>query len=101
MKTIYKYKLSAETEQLIKVPVNAMALSVINQENNLMVYLMVESEEERMISRAVLIYGTGHPIKTIDHTDYLYGYKFLGTVPMYDASLIWHVWISNDQFHWE
>ena len=92
MKTIWKYPLEIEDQQEITVPYGAKILSVIEQNNQPVLYALVNSESARLMDMiSILIRGTGHPIEERD----LLGHDFVGTISTYDGRLIWHIFVEK------
>ena len=85
MKTIYKYVLKATDVQTIELPLKSQILSAKVQGNNIVLYALVEPNEERKEEYNVLAFGTGHDI-AINLSDY----SFLDTVLLQNGSLAFH-----------
>jgi hypothetical protein len=94
MKSIYKYVLNIEDEPSILMPMGAQILSVdaqmdpsrVGDHEQLCLWALVDPEAIPE-GRHFRIYGTGHPVEEAD----LANSRFIGTVPMMNGSLIWHV----------
>lgn len=84
MKRIYKYELEVADNQIIDIPSNTL-LSAQEQNEKIVVYALVDTES---ISTKYEfgINGSGNPI-TFD----IENFDFLGTVKMYNGSLMFHV----------
>jgi len=88
MRTVYKYKLTAGENEL-KLPKGYQVLSVINQFDNIMLYCLVESEDEDSLDTTkVQVVGTGWEAPR--------GCKFIGTVTTLDGALVWHVFVRDN-----
>lgn len=86
---IYKYVLKPVGEQTINLPQGSQVLSVMNQFDNIVLYALVSDNKKYTENVSIKIVGTGHDIDfNIDPTC---GYKFLGTVSLYDGELMFHV----------
>lgn len=89
MKSIWKYTLEAKEKQLINMPLGSKILSAENQESNIVIYALVDTEEATEYIKdhfEILVYGTGHEIK-----EDISSYEFLNTVKMDNGSLMFHV----------
>lgn len=91
MITIYKYPLPVRDFQTIEIGKNAQILSVCEQNNQIVLYAMVctneiATEDRSTVRRVIGIYGTGNPIS--EHPGFL---KFIGTVSLDKGSLMFHV----------
>ena len=89
MITIYKYKLSVDTE--IILPLSAEILSVgcqtagtMEEKEDICIWIKINTELQ-LYKRYFKVYGTGHEIneETKQH-------KFIGTVQMKNG-LVWHI----------
>jgi len=102
MKAIHKFTLEAKTQQRICIPNCIKILSVENQNENIVLYAMVETEklpnfniprnnEKEITNVEILIFGTGHKLN-----DYLtHAHQFLGTIKLLNDSLVFHVFYRN------
>jgi hypothetical protein len=88
--TIHKYQLDATTAQELSVTKEGRILSVAEQRNNIVVYAMVDTDEQEKDHYEVFVIGTGHHIPL----DALEG-RFLGTVNLHGGSLMFHVFIKH------
>ena len=89
-RTIWKYTLEIVDSQTIEVPGGSELLSVIEQNNELVLYALVNPSIPTQ-SFNVQIKGTGHPV---DST-LLLNYYFFGTVSTRNGSLVWHIFIER------
>lgn len=87
-KAIWKYPLSILDEQCTPVPMGAKFLSIIAQNERPTVYFIVDPWEKSQNPVVFYVMGTGRPFPG----DYLSHATFLGTVPLLDGRLIYHVW---------
>jgi len=62
MKTIYKYPLQVTDDQDLFLPKGAVILSVIVQQNVLVLYAGVDNSEKIEERRKIKIFGTGNPV---------------------------------------
>jgi len=88
MRTIWKYTLNANWNPL-EVPVGYKVLSVIEQYDEIVMYLLVDPSNETEKAE-FFVSGTG--IYLEDSIDEL---EFVGTVSTYRGSLICHVFKNN------
>lgn len=89
MKTIWKYSLLPTTGQNLSLPFGAEILSVKEQNENIVLYALVDPNEEGKTNRMVLIFGTGHEISNIK------GFQFIDTVKLQGGALMFHVFIKE------
>lgn len=88
MKTIYKYQLQIVDHQLVQIPKKATFLSVQFQENQLCMWLIVDTERMDLEAAHISIFGTGHELPdSVDSAKYWY----LGTVQQFNGKLVWHI----------
>jgi hypothetical protein len=85
MKTIYKYPLDVTDQQGLKLPWNSKILSVAEQNNQIVLYALVNTSEERIEQWLIFMRGTGHDAEDMENT------RFLGTVKLRNGSLMFHV----------
>jgi hypothetical protein len=87
MKTIYKYELSVEDNQIIKMPDGAKFLSLQTQNENPCIWMLVDTEN-KLVDIHFVTYGTGHEIKS--------GLgEFVGTYQLNNGRLVFHVFKQN------
>jgi len=89
MKRIYKYTLGNITNQAIHINGLLKILSIKEQNNNIVLYALIEDEDETINVISINMYGTGHPIINAGDVD------FLGTVKLFNGSLMFHVFYSH------
>jgi hypothetical protein len=92
MRKIFKYPLEIIDYQTVEIKSPAILLSVMEIDDEIMMYAMVD-DLEYGVPVDVRIIGTDHAIK-----DDIDNYKFLGTVKLMNGREIWHVFAchSND-----
>lgn len=78
---IFKYPLQATDRQLVNLPKGAELLTVQMQHGQPCLWALVD-ERQPTEDRAIMIYGTGHPINTLG--------KYLGTFQMDGGALVFH-----------
>lgn len=94
---IFKYKLEVTDEQIVKLPSGSRVLSVMNQNDNIVLYALVSDNEIDTEEVSIRIVGTGHDIDFfIPAAGFGGGYEFLGTVSLYDGTLMFHVFYKKD-----
>lgn len=81
-RVIYKYLLQMLDYQKISMPSEAIILHVGEQDGDIMVWAMVETDNP-IESRHFKIYGTGHIIEENAR-------RYIGTVTMRN-SFVWHI----------
>lgn len=89
MHKIFKYKLDITDEQTIEFPAGSRILSVIEQDNNLVVYALVNDGIDEIERKLFKIVGTGHSFW------YTEQWTYLATVSTYDGNLVWHIFIRS------
>lgn len=90
MKSIYKYDLPVTDKNTLQLPVGAEVLSLIEQNNKLVLYCLIPIYETEMEFYEVLMFGTGDKITT-DLSDY----TFIGTVGIHLNSVIVHAFYKK------
>lgn len=87
---IYKYPLLIEGFQEIEVPEGTVPISVCNQYEHIVLYcIRPDIDNAKTKYLPVRIVGTGHLM------DFPGNYKFIGTVPMANGKLMWHVFAGE------
>lgn len=81
---IFKYKLDITDMQSLDLPIGSDILSVVNQDNTLVLYAFVNTDQPKE-KRHIEIIGTGNPIDK----DMVIYREFIGTVVM--SGPVWHV----------
>ena len=82
MKRIFKYELEIIEEQTIDLPLSPIFISVMAQEDQVVLYALVDDEKETR-PNVIRIVGTGNPFMDYDECVYL------GTVQQY--GYVWHI----------
>lgn len=83
MKRILKYTLNIVDYQELTLSENSKILSVANQRDNIVLYAL--TSESTTCTYAIIMHGTGHPANDV------IGAQFIGTVSLYNGSLVFHV----------
>ena len=83
MQKIYKYNLDIVDSQLVEMPYGAQILSVQQQQSELVMWAIVNTEQET-VKREILIVGTGNP-----SNNHLWIMDYIGIVQL--DGLVWHV----------
>lgn len=83
MKRILKYTLNIVDYQEITLSENNKILSVANQRDTIVLYAL--TDELTTCTYSIIMHGTGHP------ADDVIGAQFIGTVSLYNGSLMFHV----------
>ena len=84
MKAVFKYALKVADEQKLTLPANAEILSVANQNENIVLYALVDTTVRELRNHTIYIYGTGHVVCGED-------IAFIGTVVLHSGRLMFHV----------
>ncbi len=87
---VFKYPLRIENSQTVRFTGFVEILSVAVQQQQLVLYVVVNPDDKRESELEVFIRGTGH-----DLGQDVSGYRFMGTHMTFGASLVWHVWLGN------
>lgn len=82
-KKIFKYKLEVETTNVISMPKGAEVLSVGLQNNEPVVWALVDPVEENMESKVFYMFGTGEGISLEMNANT----KFIGTLQPVEGSV--------------
>lgn len=89
-RTIYKYQLKIEEEQMLALPHHAEILSVQVQGTNVYLWALVDPEQP-IAKRVIWCYGTGMPFP---EERYAPPKKHLATVQQ--GVLVWHFFVPDD-----
>lgn len=84
MTTIWKYEIDIKDKITIKIPKGAAILDIQNQEGQICMWAMVNTER-KLEERIFTIYGTGN---TIENTNAL---MYIGTFQMRKGALVFHL----------
>ena len=90
MKTIHKFKLIMSPSETLYIDGFIKALSVINQQERLVLYVERDDSIFTETKVEIAIIGTGHDNWTLDKN----GWGFLNTVSVKD-DLIWHIYCRS------
>ena len=88
MQTIHKHILDIEDKQECRISNFVKVLSVIEQNNKIVLYALIDDIYNDNIL-TIRIIGTGHPITT--ENEDIEDYKFANTVSTYKGDLMWHI----------
>ena len=88
MKTIWKFPLRVDDEQIVSMPDNAHILCVQAQSGTPCLWALVNPDNPPR-DRKILIAGTGHTREDLDGL-----VNYIGTFQMYAGDLIFHVFES-------
>lgn len=98
MRTIYKFQLALTDTQTFPISPTHKILSVGEQNGQLVLWAVIETDEPFSDSAVIEIRGTGHPICEEDNLIDLYKYyNFIGTVQSFNG-LVWHIFHSDLPF---
>lgn len=87
--TIWKYEIYTNGENNIALPAGSKVLSVKNQNEQIVMYALVDEDERRRTLTKVKVFGTGQQILDVE------GYDYLDTVSIYNGSLMFHVFYKT------
>lgn len=90
-KVIWKYPLELVDTQVLTLPHGSKFLSLLEQNNKPVLYFLVDlntPKDKSPMHFKILIVKTGQPILS----EVLDTAKFLGSVPIFNGRLIWHVY---------
>ena len=90
MKAIYKYELSGEKVQWVSLPVDSTVLSVVEQYQNIVMYVIVDVEQYNNREIQILLLGTG-----LNFDGVLGSHSFLNTVKLSDGNVMVHVFVEK------
>ena len=90
MNAIYKYELSGEKVQWVSLPVDSTVLSVVEQHQDIVMYVIVDVEQYNNREIEFLLLGTGQIFNI-----WLEDYKFLNTVKLSDGNVMVHVFYKE------
>lgn len=94
MKTIWKYSLTVEERQVVKMPTGAEILTVkcqnIHLADSIEVWALVDPNRRQDEEHVFSVYGTGHPVSSERHA-------YLDSVVCLDGALVWHVFHHKAQ----
>lgn len=90
MKTIWKFPLSSEGEQLIKMPQGCAVLCAQVQHDIPCVWAVVDTDAPT-VKRRFRIFGTGHPINEDD-------LQFVGTFQLSGGGLVFHLYMDGQEY---
>lgn len=88
-KTVYKYPLEIEDEQVVLLPTGARILTVQQQNNNIFLWALVNPTSTNAQAFTIRIHGTGHAISDSDELEYI------NTVQLYGGKLLFHVFVKR------
>lgn len=92
MKTIWKFNCPIRDLAVLDMPQGAKPISVLNQNENLVIYAEVVDEYKRpRVQRHFRIAGTGHPLGLPVNA------VFIGTVSFREGSLIFHIYDLGEE----
>lgn len=88
MRTIYKYPLTIEDYQVVKMVAGGRILTAQTQGDTLCLWAEVSTDNVPAYQAVgIRIYGTGNPMPDDPG-------KYLSTVQLYDGKLVFHVYVA-------
>lgn len=91
MKVIYKYILNFVEQQELELPANSKILSVKNQNENIVLYALIDNEITIMKTHLIFIKGTGH------NADNIKDCNFIETVKLLGGELMFHIFTKKKE----
>ena len=91
MKTIWKFPLRVDDEQVIEIPMQAQTLPIQMQRGIPCFWALVDTAWPRVRAKIYTV-GTGHSI-TFD----VYATNYLGSYQLADGGLVFHVFIGDGE----
>lgn len=92
MKSIYKFILHPASKTILTSG-SYKVISALAQDDNIVIYGLVDVEDETVKEIEYIVLGTGHYIEKVK----LEGFEFINTVQM-NNGLIFHVFIKDNGF---
>lgn len=89
MKKIYKYQVLIADESELELPERAKILTFQAQNDEAYIWAIIDTDIKTIEKVKFRMFGTGHSIREID------GLKYIGTIQIYNGSLVWHLFRVN------
>lgn len=86
MRTIYKYELKIKDEQKVEISGMREFLKIAEQNGNLCLWCLVETNDKEVYTAEVVIVGTGHKIDS-----HLFNKSTYFDSVVMSNGLVWHV----------
>jgi len=86
MRTIHKYRPNVLNKEIIHIRGLIELLSVAEQKDNIAIYALVDTENKKITNVDIAIVPTG------ENANSVIGWKFLGTVNLFNGEFIFHVY---------
>ena len=93
MRKILKYPLTITDEQPLRLPLGSEILSVMEQNDQIVLYALIDADQKLTSEYTISIRGTGHNI------DELTINNFIGTCKLFNGHLMYHVFIRGGYFY--
>ena len=90
MNAIHKYELNGDILQTFSLPINSTILSVVEQYQKVVMYAVVDVEQENTQEIQFLLLGTG-----LNFDGVLGSHSFLNTVKLSDGAIMVHVFVEK------
>jgi len=87
---IHKHELNGDTLQTVSLPISSTILSVVEQYQNIVMYVIVDVEQYNNREIEFLLLGTGQIFNYVFDD-----YSFLDTVKLSGGSLMFHVFVEK------
>jgi hypothetical protein len=93
MLTIYKFALQEAGWQIISIRSGARVISVAEQNNQIVLYAILDTNAPTVF-RKVSVVGTGHTL-----SEEVASWQSVGTVKLHGGTLMFHVFVSDEDDH--
>jgi len=92
MLKIHKYTLGENASQAIEIPHLTKILSVAEQYDKIVLYVLVDDENNQYKKITVYILATGEQSSCLSYDKI----DFIGTVKLYNGQMFFHVFVKKD-----
>jgi hypothetical protein len=92
-KEIWKYDIRADATVVVQMPKGAQVLSVVNQNDGIVVYALVDTLEKKTEGYTFVTIGTGYEVDINTSV-----YRFVGTVVTNQGKRVWHVFMRGEEW---
>jgi len=89
IRTIWKFELDGDGEQIIRLPPDSKVLTVQVQREAVCLWALVDPVNAQRVTHHVWVHGTGHPV--VDAADG----RYIGSVQLSDGALVFHVFVGG------
>lgn len=92
--TVHKQTLDVSDSQFVTFPKGFTFLKIDTQREDTCVWYLCNPDEKNKVTRQIKIHGTGHPIQD----NILQKFDYMGTFQLMEGMLIFHAFISKDDY---